>query len=229
MSESFSIVFVLFPNVTQLDFTGPYEPLARLPGARITLASVAGGQIVADGGITFAGVQPLSSVEACDLLCVPGGFGTIEAVEDSALLSEVARLASGARFVTSVCTGSLILGAAGLLKGRRAACHWAWRDSLAQFGALADAGRVVRDGNIITGGGVTAGVDMALTAIAEIAGEDFAKTVQLSIEYAPAPPFRSGRPDEAEPHIVALASRRMDRVRSMRDAAMARAAARLSD
>jgi cyclohexyl-isocyanide hydratase len=146
-------------------------------------------------------------------------------MEDQVYLTEVRRLAAIARYVTSVCTGSLLLAAAGLLAGKRAACHWAWRESLSAFGVTPDPARVVRDGNVITGGGVTAGIDMALTVMAEIAGVDHAQTVQLAIEYAPAPPFDSGRPERARPEIVAAAKKRLDAIRNDRDAAVFRAAA----
>jgi transcriptional regulator GlxA family with amidase domain len=172
-------------------------------------------------------VRRLAEIERCDLVCVPGGFGTIEAMEDQELLGQIRRLAASARYVTSVCTGALVLGAAGLLKGRRATSHWAWRDALAVFGATPDPARVVRDGNVFTGGGVTAGIDFALAVMAEIAGDDYAKSVQLSIEYAPAPPFDSGRPELAPPHILAETQQRYERVRGAREAAVARAAARL--
>lgn len=150
-------------------------------------------------------------------------------MEDRVFLSELRRLAATARYVTSVCTGSLLLAAAGLLAGKRAACHWAWRDSLCEFGVTPDAGRVVRDGNVITGGGVTAGIDMALTVMAEIAGPDHAQTVQLALEYAPAPPFDSGRPESARPEIIAAARKRLDASRTERDAAVRRAAATLEE
>jgi cyclohexyl-isocyanide hydratase len=228
MSQEFPIVFALYPCVTQLDFTGPYEVLGRLPGARPILASVAGHSVEADGGMTFSGVQRLADVDDCALLCVPGGFGTVEAMEDTEFLSQIRRLAKHARYVTSVCTGSLLLGAAGLLQGKRAACHWAWRDLLPAFGAVPDPARVVRDGNVITGGGVTAGIDMALTVVAEIAGADFAEVVQLGIEYAPAPPFDAGRPERARPEIVTAARRRLDANRDAREAAARRAGGRLA-
>jgi cyclohexyl-isocyanide hydratase len=228
MSQEFPIVFALYPRVTQLDFTGPYEVLARLPGARPILASAAGQTIEADGGMTFSRVQRLADVERCALLCVPGGFGTVEAMEDAEFLSQIRRLAEQAQYVTSVCTGSLLLGAAGLLQGKRAACHWAWRDLLPVFGAVPDPARVVRDGNVITGGGVTAGIDMALTVVGEIAGADFAEVVQLGIEYAPAPPFDAGRPERARPEIVTAARRRLDANRDARDAAARRAGSRLA-
>jgi len=227
MAENFIIVFALYPRVTQLDFTGPYEVFWRLPGAECVLASVSGGDLEADGGITFAKVRRLADVERCALICVPGGFGTIEAMEDEEFLAQIRRLAKSARYVTSVCTGSLVLGAAGLLKGKRAASHWAWRDALSSFGARPDKARVVRDGNVITGGGVTAGIDFALTVTAEIAGDNYAQLVQLSMEYAPVPPFNSGRPDLAPTHILADTHQRYERVRGARDAAIQRAAARL--
>jgi transcriptional regulator GlxA family with amidase domain len=173
-------------------------------------------------------VQRLADIERCALICVPGGFGTIEAMEDQELLTQLRRLAESARYVTSVCSGALVLGAAGLLKGKRATSHWAWRDALSAFGATPDSARVVRDGNLFTGGGVTAGIDFARTVLAEVAGDEFAQSVQLGIEYAPAPPFNSGRPELAPPHIPASTQQRYDRVRSARDAAVHRAAARLS-
>ena len=228
MAAEFPVVFALYPRVTQLDFTGPHEVFARLPGAQCILASSAGGDLEADGGIVFAGVRRLAEIERCALLCVPGGFGTIEAMEDQELLAQIRRLAQSARYVTSVCTGALVLGAAGLLKGRRATSHWAWRDALPAFGATLDPARVVRDGNVITGGGVTAGIDMALTVMAEIAGDDYAQSVQLTIEYAPAPPFNAGRPELAPAHILAETQPRYERVRRARDAAVERAAARLT-
>lgn len=229
MNAEFPVVFALYPNVTQLDFTGPYEVFTRVPGARCVLASVEGGAIEADGGITFAGVRRLKDIESCALLCVPGGLGTVQALEDRQYLAELRRLAGLARYVTSVCTGSLLLAAAGLLTGKRAACHWAWRDSLTAFGVIPDLARVVREGNIITGGGVTAGIDMALTVLAEITGADYAQAVQLGIEYAPMPPFDSGRPERARPEILAAARKRSEAVRAERDAAVRRAAAALAD
>lgn len=223
MAGDFPVVFALYPRVTQLDFTGPFEIFARLPHARCVLASAEGGTIQGDGGITFAGVVPLADVRECALLCVPGGFGTVAAMGDQAYLAELRRLAASAQYVTSVCTGSLLLAAAGLLRGKRAACHWAWRELLADFGVVPDAARIVRDGNTITGGGVTAGIDMALSVMAEIAGNAYAETVQLALEYAPEPPFDSGRPERARPEIVAAASQRLDAMRVERSLAVRRA------
>jgi cyclohexyl-isocyanide hydratase len=224
MTSDFTIVFALYPRVTQLDFTGPFEIFARLPRARCVLASTRGGAIQGDGGITFADVVRLADVAECTLLCVPGGFGTVAAMDDQAYLAELRRLGAKARFVTSVCTGSLLLAAAGLLRGKRAACHWAWRELLSEFGVTPDPGRVVRDGNVITGGGVTAGIDMALSVMAEIAGVDYAQVVQLAVEYAPEPPFDCGRPERARPEIVAAALKRLDAIRIERSAAVHRAA-----
>lgn len=199
--EPFHIVFALFPDVTHLDFTGPHQIFSRLPGAQVVVASQAGGEIEADG-LVFARLARLADIERCDLLCVPGGFGTTQAMADEAYLGQLRRLAAGARYVTSVCTGSLLLGAAGLLRGKRAACHWAWRDQLSLLGAIPDPARVVRDGNLFTGGGVTAGIDFALTIAAEIAGPDVAQAIQLAVEYAPAPPFDAGRPETAPPAVL---------------------------
>jgi transcriptional regulator GlxA family with amidase domain len=226
MTGDFSVVFALYPRVTQLDFTAPFEIFARLPRARCVLASVEGVPIQGDGGITFSGIVRLADIETCELLCVPGGFGTVTAMEDQSYLSELKRLAAKAQFVTSVCTGSLLLAAAGLLRGRRAACHWAWRELLPDFGVTPDPARIVRDGNIITGGGVTAGIDMALAVMAEIAGVDYAQVVQLALEYSPEPPFDSGRPERARPEIVAAALKRLDAIRVERSAAVRRAADR---
>jgi len=227
MANDFPVVFALYPDVTQLDFTGPLEVLERLPGASIVLAASQGGEVEA-GSVRFAGVRPLAEVKECALLCVPGGFGCSAAMADPEYLGALRRLASRARYVTSVCTGSLLLGAAGLLRGRRAACHWAFRELLPLFGAIPDSGRVVRDGNLFTGGGVTAGIDMALTVSAEIAGADHAQAVQLAMEYAPEPPFASGRPETARPEIIAAVRRRFERVWPERLAAAQRAAQALT-
>lgn len=220
------IVFALFPGVTQLDFTGPHQVFSRLPGAKVTVASMGGADVAADG-LVFAGLADLKAIVRCDLLCVPGGFGTTDAMLDEAFVAEVRRLGSGAQYVTSVCTGSLILAAAGFLKGKRAACHWAWRDLLLPFGAIVDEGRVARDGNIITGGGVTAGIDFALVVAAELAGDAAAQGIQLGLEYAPAPPFGSGRPETAPPEVLESYQRAMARLQEPRRAGALAAADRL--
>jgi cyclohexyl-isocyanide hydratase len=228
MATPFTVVFALYPRITQLDFTGPFEVLARLPDARCVLASVQGGELVADRGLTFSGLERLDRVEECSLLCVPGGFGSVAALDDAAYLGALRRLGQQARYVTSVCTGSLLLAAAGLLRGRRAACHWAWRDKLSDFGVTPDSARVVRDGNVFTGGGVTAGIDMALEVMAEVAGRDYAEVVQLAIEYAPAPPFNSGRPELAREPVLRAARARLESINVERDAAIRRAVAALA-
>ncbi len=220
MSETMTIVFALYPGVTHLDFTGPHQVLCRLPGAKTIAASALGGEIEADG-LTFGNLSRLADIPACDILCVPGGFGCTDAMADPAFMAEIRRLAAGARYVTSVCTGSLILGAAGLLQGKRAACHWAWRDLLSHFGAIPDASRVVRDGNVFTGGGVTAGIDFALTLAAEIVGDAGAQAIQLGMEYAPAPPFNAGRPETAPPEVLALVQANFEAVGGARRAAVA--------
>jgi transcriptional regulator GlxA family with amidase domain len=221
------ILFAVYPGMTQLDFTGPHQFFARMPGAEIVVASSIGGDVPSEG-LVFAGARRLADVAACDLLCVPGGVNALEVALDRDFIGEIRRLALGALYVTSVCTGSLILGAAGLLKGRRAACHWAWRDFLPLFGAIPDESRVVRDGNVITGGGVTAGIDLALTVLAEIAGENVAQAIQLGLEYAPAPPFDAGRPETAPPEILAAVRQLMAPFSATREA-QARAAARLAE
>lgn len=203
MTMPIEIVFALFPGVTQLDFTGPFEVLQRLPGARVRLASRAGGSLAADSGIQFAGIERLADMPSADVLCVPGGYGVTAALGDAEFIAEVRRLGLAARYVTSVCSGSLLLAAAGLLEGRRAACHWSWRALLAEQGVTVESARVVRDGNVITGGGVTAGIDFALVLAAELAGEHVAQRIQLAIEYDPAPPFSAGSPDTAPPAVLA--------------------------
>lgn len=223
------IVFALFPGVTQLDFTGPHEVFSSLPGATVVLASSEGGTIEATGGMSFVGLRPLSEISACDVVCVPGGIGATEnAMRDVVFLAELRRLAATARFVTSVCTGSLVLGAAGLLRGKRAATHWGWRDLLAPFGAIADTGRVVRDGNVITGGGVTAGIDFALSVVAELVGDEAAQAIQLRMEYAPSPPFNAGSPDTAPLPVVNRVRERMATFTVQRRGAVETAATRLN-
>lgn len=202
MADLFRIVFILYPKLTQLDFTGPYEVLARMPGAEALIASKEGGELVTEMGLTFSGLRKLSDIDRADMIMIPGGPGQTAAMLDPDFMAEVKRLGASADYITSVCTGSLILAAAGLLNGKRAGSHWAYRDLLERFGAIPDDARVVRDGNCITGGGVTAGIDIALNIVADLRGSDVAKMIQLAIEYAPAPPFNSGRPETAEPKTV---------------------------
>jgi cyclohexyl-isocyanide hydratase len=226
-STKFVIVEALFPGLTQLDFTGPHTVFSRLPIVEVIVASAAGGLVPSDGGLVFAGTRKLAEIDRCDLLFVPGGASATDAALDQEFITEIRRLARGATYHTSVCTGSLILGAAGLLTGKRAACHWAWRHMLPLFGAIPDERRVVRDGNIITGGGVTAGIDFALAIAAEIAGDTVAQAIQLTIEYAPAPPFDSGTPETAPPEILAIVNRRNEAILPKRLADAKAAAARL--
>ncbi len=208
MSEPLVIVFPIYQGVTQLDFTGPLQFLRRMPGAEIIVASVDGADVESEG-LHFTQLRPLPEIARCDVLCVPGGSGCTQALQDEAFMRQIRRLGTDARYLTSVCTGSLILAAAGLLLGKRAACHWSMRDSLKLFGAIPSAARVERDGNVISGGGVTAGIDFALALIAELHGEDTAQTIQLYLEYAPAPPFEGGTPELAPPHIYAKVQAQM--------------------
>ncbi len=228
MAEAeFLIVETIYPGMTQLDFTGPHTIFSRIPGARVVVASEPGGPIESDDGLVFAGSRRMAEIARCDLLFVPGGFAATEVANNEAFMREFRRLAAGARYLTSVCTGSLVLGAAGLLKGKRAACHWAWRDLLPLFGAIPDPARVARDGDVITGGGVTAGIDFALVVAAEIGGDALAQSLQLAIEYAPAPPFAAGRPETAPAEVLAAVKARLAPRLVERAAAAERAAARL--
>ncbi len=197
------IAFLLFPNVTQLDLTGPAQVLSRLGDAEIELVAKTRAPVPTDAGFDLLPTATFADVLSCDILCVPGGFGTVAAMEDAETLAWVRRMGGSAAWVTSVCTGSLVLAAAGLLTGYRAACHWASRHQLAWFGAIPDPARTVFDRNRVTGGGVTAGIDFALALTAAIKGEAHARFVQLSIEYDPAPPFDSGTPDKADAATVA--------------------------
>lgn len=221
------IVIPLYPRVTHLDFTGPHQVLSRAPNADVIVASIGGADMTCEG-LTFTGLRDLSAIARCDVLCVPGGLGATDAMLDAAFMGEIRRLGGGAKYLTSVCTGSLVLAAAGFLTGKRAACHWAWRELLEPFGAIVDEGRVVRDGNVITGGGVTAGIDFALTLLAELAGDTYAQAVQLGLEYAPQPPFNSGRPELATPEVLAAVRARMEATSGARRAAVEEAARRLT-
>jgi cyclohexyl-isocyanide hydratase len=202
--ESLNVVFVLYPNLTQLDFTGPLQVLSRLPGARVYLAAKTLEPVSTDAVLTIPPTVTFADCPPADVLCIPGGFGVDDAINDKALMDFVRREGARAKYVTSVCTGAFVLGAAGLLKGKRATTHWAFHSALEEVGAIPVRERVVRDGNIFTGGGVTAGIDFAFTLAAEIAGEAFASSLQLGIEYDPAPPFQAGSPDKAPAEVLAL-------------------------
>ncbi len=189
-----TIGMLLFPGLTQLDLTGPYEVLARMHDAHIHLVSKDLTPVRSDMGLTITPTVTIAECPAVDLLFVPGGGGQVAVMDDDVVLDFVAKQGASARWVTSACTGSLILGAAGLLTGYRAATHWAFMPLLAMFGATPTEERVVIDRNRITAGGVTAGIDFGLRVVAEIAGEEAAKRIELFLEYDPAPPFGCGHP-----------------------------------
>lgn len=210
------IGMLLFPRLTQLDLTGPYELFHRIPGARVHLVWKDTQPVRSEAGMAIVPDTTLDGCPPLDVLFVPGGFGQVALMTDEAVLSFLRKQAAGARYVTSVCTGALLLGAAGLLDGYEATTHWAYTDLLARFGATFKKARVVRDRSRITAGGVTAGIDFGLTMASELAGEQAARALQLGLEYDPSPPFASGHPD-AEP-ALAEQIRRQLRERFERDA-----------
>lgn len=193
--------FLVYPHVTQLDLTAPAQAFATLDDVRLHVVWKSRGPVPTDAGFDLVANATFDDCPQLDVLCVPGGAGQARLMQDREVLGWLARQGERAAWVTSVCSGSLLLGAAGLLRGRRAASHWNYRHLLAGFGAVPDPARVVRDGNRVTGGGVTAGLDLALHVIAAIRGESDARMVQLLLEYAPEPPF-AGRPEEADPDTV---------------------------
>ncbi|HEY4250057.1 MAG TPA: DJ-1/PfpI family protein [Roseomonas sp.] len=218
---------LLFPAMTQLDLTGPYEVLARLPGWRVEVVAKTRDPVRTDRGLVITPTLAFGEAPQLDLLAVPGGPGTDTAMLDPETVAFVRDQAKSARHVFGICTGSLLLGAAGLLQGRRAGSHWASRDLLAQFGATVSDDRMTRDGHIYTAGGVTSGIDMALRLVADLAGDDVAQQIQLQIEYDPEPPFAAGTPFVAPPHILERARTAGARTRAAREAAVAQAAERL--
>jgi cyclohexyl-isocyanide hydratase len=224
----YRIGLLAFPAMTQLDLTGPLQVFASLPGADVHVLWKTLDPIRTQGGLTLLPDTTLADCPALDVICVPGGTGVMDLMADEVVLSFLRAQAEGARFIGSICTGALVLGAAGLLRGRKATTHWAWTDLLLPFGAIPTKGRVVRDGNIMTGGGVTAGIDFALTMVAEIAGQDVAESIQLGIEYAPAPPFNAGSPDTARPELVTSVRGRMAALRLQREALVAKAVAAMA-
>lgn len=203
MTPSCHIGFLLFPHVTQLDLTGPAQILGRVPGAQVHLLWKTRDPVVTDVGFTINPTTTFADCPLLDVLCVPGGFGIEFLLDDEETLGFLRRQGAGARYVTSVCNGALVLGAAGLLRGYRSACHWLWRDYLPRYGAIPVAERIVRDRNRMSGGGVTAGIDFGLALAAELAGEETARTLQLAFEYDPQPPFDCGSPETAGPERVA--------------------------
>lgn len=204
-----NIGMLLFPGLTQLDLTGPFEVFHRLPDAKVHLAWKDLQPVRADSGLGILPTTTLADCPPLDIVMVPGGFGQIALMQDTEVLDWLRVHGQRAKYVTSVCTGALLLGAAGLLDGYRATTHWAFTDLLAGFGATFTPGRVVTDRNRVTGGGVTAGIDFGLVIAAQVAGEQAAKAIQLGLEYNPAPPYASGHPDIAEPELVASVRARM--------------------
>ncbi|MEX5496547.1 DJ-1/PfpI family protein [Pseudomonas asgharzadehiana] len=221
------IGFVVFPGIQQLDLTGPYDVLGSLPDVKLHLVWKDLAPVVSSTGLAFTPTTTYAECPSLDVLCVPGGAGVGALMEDPHTLDFLKAQAQTARYVTSVCTGSLVLGAAGLLRGRKATTHWAYHDMLAPLGAIPVQERVVRDGNLFTGGGITAGIDFALVLAAELYSEAAAQLVQLQIEYAPAPPFDAGSPHTAPAHVLEEAKKRTVESRRVRGEITARAAARL--
>jgi cyclohexyl-isocyanide hydratase len=221
------IGLLVFPQVTQLDLTGPLQVFARLPGATVHLIWKRIEPVPSD---TVLALLPTVTFDDCpqlDVICVPGGAGSDDMVNDAETLAFLRRQAAGARYITSVCTGALVLGAAGLLQGYKSTTHWSALEFLAAFGAIPTATRVCIDRNRITGGGVTAGIDFALTLVSILADRATAEAIQLAMEYNPAPPFSAGSPDTAPPEVLALVTSRMAGAKQRRTEAVQRAAARL--
>ena len=210
------IGMLIFPRLTQLDMTGPYEVLARLPDTQVDLVAKTMDPVTTDRGMQ---IVPTVTYETCpplDIVMVPGGPGQQDLMEDEAALSFLRKQAAGAKYVTSVCTGSLVLAAAGLLKGKRATCHWAAIEHLALLGAVPTKERVVVDGNVVTGAGVASGIDFALTLASILEGEAVAREIQLQIEYDPDPPFDGGSPKTARPETIAALSSRLSKLNEER-------------
>ncbi len=220
----FHIGLLLFPNLTQLDLTGPYEVFTKFPDAQVHLLWKNKEPVAAGGGMRLLPNATFAECPRLDLICIPGGAGMNPLLNDAETLDFVRKQAAGARYVTSVCTGALVLGAAGLLRGKRATTHWMSLSMLAAFGCEPVAERVVVDGNVITGGGVTAGIDFALTVAGEVLGAEAARRIQLGMEYDPRPPFDAGSPARADAGLVAAvregaAARQTEREAAVREAA----------
>ncbi len=227
MSERLRFGLLLFPGLMQLDLTGPAEVFGSVPGAELHLIWKTTDPVPTSAGWTIVPTTSFADCPKLDVICVPGGFGQVSLMDDEETLRFLQDQAGTARYVTSVCTGSLVLGAAGLLSGYRAACHWMSRDQLALFGAVPVAERVVVDRNRITGGGVTAGIDFGLTVVAELCGADVAMSIQLGIEYDPQPPFDAGSPKKAGSALVETVRNRVTAKQQTRLEASKVAAARL--
>jgi cyclohexyl-isocyanide hydratase len=227
MSQSFKFGLLVFPRITQLDMTGPLQVFSSLPGAEVHLIWKRIEPVPSD---TVLAIMPTTTLVDCpqlDVICVPGGYGTDDLLSDEEVLGFLRRQAERARFVTSVCTGSIVLAAAGLLKDYRAATHWSAVDALPMLGATISRERVCIDRNRITGGGVTAGIDLGLTVVSELVGRQAAEAIQLRLEYNPAPPFDAGSPDTAPPEVVDLLLNRTKAARQHRLALVGEAAARM--
>ena len=216
------IGILAFPGVQQLDLTGPYEVFASLPDTKVHLIWKDRAPITSATGLVLIPTMTFGECPKLDVICVPGGGGVNALLEDAETLAFVRAQAKQARYVTSVCTGSLVLGAAGLLKERKATTHWFAHDFLEKFGAIPVRARVVRDGNLITAGGVTAGIDFGLAVVAELVGRAEAEAIQLGLEYAPAPPFTAGTPNEAPSAVVTAVKERLAPTRKAREAIIAR-------
>lgn len=228
MSSALQIGFLVFPQITQLDFTGPLQVFSRVPGATVHLVWKHLEPVQSD---TVLSVIPTMSFADCpqlDVICVPGGYGTDALMVDDEVLEFLRKQAVGAKYITSVCTGSTVLAAAGLMKGYRATSHWSAIDSLDLLGAIPSRDRVCVDRNRITGGGVTAGIDMALTMAARLVDQPTAEGIQLGIEYNPAPPFDAGSLDTAPAAVVSMLQEKMAPSAARRIEIAKRAAARLS-
>jgi cyclohexyl-isocyanide hydratase len=227
MSAPLQIGLLLFPKVTQLDFTGPLQVFSSVPGAKIHLIWKRIEPVESDSVMVLTPTVSFADCPQLDVICVPGGFGIDDMVNDEEMLDFLRRQAAGAKYVTSVCTGSLVLGAAGLLRGYRATTHWTAMELLAAFGATPTKTRVCVDRNRVTGGGITAGIDFALTLVSIMVDQRTAEMIQLRLEYNPAPPFNAGSPDTAPPEILALMNERVVPSNKRRREAVDRAAARL--
>jgi transcriptional regulator GlxA family with amidase domain len=197
------VAIPLYPKFTALDAVGPYTVFAFAPGWRVTFVAAEPGPVTDDvGTLTLRATAAYGELPSPDIVLVPGGAGTVEAIGDRALLDWIAAAHPHARWTTSVCSGSFLLGAAGLLRGRRATTHWGWLDQLAGVGAVPVSERIVRDGDIVTAAGVSAGIDMALTLLGDTVDERTAQAVQLAIEYDPQPPYDTGSPHKAPPGLA---------------------------
>jgi cyclohexyl-isocyanide hydratase len=227
MSAPLQIGLVMFPKVTQLDMTGPLQVFAALPGAKPHLIWKRIEPVASDSVLTLTPTTTFADCPQLDVICVPGGAGTNDMVNDEEMLIFLRKQAEGTKYITSVCTGSLVLGAAGLLRGYRAATHWTAMEFLEPFGAIPANTRVCVDRNRITGGGVTAGIDFALTLVSILVDRKTAEMIQLGLEYNPAPPFNAGSPEIAPADVLASMKERLSATQPRRSEAMHRAAARL--